>query len=207
MGKSENCIPMTELPFAPASERNKQPILDRLPGLLPEHGSLLEIGSGTGQHAIFFAARFPGLEWQTSECAGEIDGLAARLDQEGGPNLPAPLQLDVLNDEWPDRKFAAAFSANTSHIMSWEAVCAMFGGIAGHLVQGGRFCLYGPFNRNGTFTAPSNEDFHRQLRARNPEMGLRSMETLESLAREHRMVMEQQLEMPTNNFLLVFRKI
>ena len=198
---------MNELPFAPASERNRQPILDRLLELLPSRGSLLEIGSGTGQHAVFFAPRFEGLEWQTSERAGEIPGLAARLEREGSPNIPDPLELDVLKDGWPERKFNAIFSANTSHIMCWEAVCAMFEGVGNHLLVHGRFCLYGPFNRNGAFTAPSNEDFHRQLLARNAGMGLRDIEALETLALGHQMELEQEIEMPVNNLLLVFQKV
>ena len=195
-----------KLPFAPASERNKHPILDQLLCLLPASGRLLEIGSGTGQHAVFFAARFPGLVWQATECAGEIAGLAARLRAEGGPNLPPPLELDVLNGKWPGGVFAAAFSSNTAHIMSREAVGAMFAGVASKLPGLGVFCLYGPFNRDGEYTAPSNETFDRQLRSRNPEMGLRDIVELEGLAARHGMVMERVITMPVNNMMLVFRK-
>lgn len=197
---------MGELPFAPASERNKQPILDYLLELLPARGRLLELGAGTGQHAVYFAPRFPGLEWQTSECASEIPGLAARLEREGWPNLPPPLELDVLRDQWPRGPFAAAYSANTAHIMGWDAVCAMFAGVGSLLVHGGRFCLYGPFNRNGEFTAPSNEKFHQRLQAGDASMGLRDTAALETLAGDHQMILEQDIEMPANNRILVFRR-
>ena len=197
---------MNELSFAPASERNKRPILGQLLDLLPDHGVLLEIGAGTGQHAVFLAPRFPGLKWQTSECASEWPGLAARLGQQGATNLPPPLELNVLCDEWPDCRFNAVYSSNTAHIMSWEAVCAMFVGTGCCLLPGGCFCLYGPFNRDGKFTAPSNESFDQQLRARDPAMGLRDIAALATLARGQQMMLEDQIGMPANNFLLVFRK-
>ncbi len=197
---------MNELPFAPASERNKHPILERLLELLPAQGRLLEIGAGTGQHAVYFAPRFPGLQWQTSDRAVELPGLTARLAREGSPNLLPPLELDVLQDRWPEHVYAAAYAANTAHIMAWPAVCAMFSGIGRVLAAGAPFCLYGPFNRDGAFTAPSNEEFDRQLRARDPHMGLRDVAALETLAEGHQMMLERSIEMPTNNQLLVFRR-
>jgi cyclopropane fatty-acyl-phospholipid synthase-like methyltransferase len=194
------------LPFAPAPERNKRPILEQLLMLLPATGSLLEIGAGTGQHAVFFAARFPGLVWQATERADELAGLQRRLAVEGGPNLPPPLALDVSRDCWPAGPFSAAFSANTTHIMSWEAVCAMFAGVGACLRPNSPFCLYGPFRRHGEHTAPSNASFDREIRARSPQMGLRDMEALATLARGHAMLLERVIDMPANNFLLVFRR-
>jgi hypothetical protein len=198
---------MNELSFAPSSERNKGPILDRLLEWLPHQGTLLEIGAGTGQHAVHFAPRFPGLAWQTSDCPDEVPGLAARLAREGSPNLPPPIELDVLLGPWPEHDYSAAYSANTAHIMHWEAVCAMFAGLGSHLVAGAPFCLYGPFNRNGEYTAPSNAAFDRHLRARDANMGLRDVGALESLAGGHQMRLEQDIEMPTNNLMLVFRRM
>ncbi len=197
---------MTGLPFAPASDRNKGPILDALLDRLPDAGRLLEIGSGTGQHAVYMAPRFPALVWQTSDRAGELAGLAARLGAEGGPNLPPPLCLDVLTDAWPVGAFDAAYSANTSHIMSWVEVRAMFGGLGRALSGGAPFCLYGPFNRNGGYTAPSNAEFDRSLRARNPDMGLRDLGDLERLGRDHQLALEEILDLPVNNMLLTFRR-
>ena len=196
---------MTQLPFADACERNKQAILDVLSQVLPGNGKILEIGSGTGQHVVFFAPRLPGLLWQPSEQGEALDGLFRRVDHEGAENTLPPVELDVLK-QWPEQVFNAAFSANTAHIMAWEAVCAMFIGLERHLVPGGPFCLYGPFNQGGGFTAPSNEEFDRQLRTRSPHMGLRDVEALGSLAENHHMIMESQYAMPANNQLLVFRR-
>ena len=196
---------MTQLPFAEACERNKQPILDVLGRVLPADGRILEIGSGTGQHVVFFAPRFPCLLWQPSDCRENLDGISRRIEQEGGENTLSPIELNVL-DQWPERVFDAAFSANTAHIMAWEAVCAMFAGLERHLAPGCVFCLYGPFNEGGRFTASSNQEFDRQLRARTPHMGLRDIDALESLAESHQMSLELRYAMPANNQLLVFRR-
>ena len=196
---------MTRLPFAEACERNKIPILEVLREVLPPHGRILEIGSGTGQHLVFFAPRFPGLQWQPSDCSENLDGLFARLGKEGRENTLPPIELDVLA-HWPEQVFDAVFSANTSHIMGWDAVCAMFAGLEFHLAAGGVLCLYGPFNRGGRFTSASNEDFDRQLRASSSEMGLRDVEALESLAQRHLMSLVKQYAMPANNQVLVFRR-
>lgn len=197
---------MTELPFAPACERNKGPILVQLKRFLPSRGRVLEVASGTGQHAVHFAAAFPDLVWQTSERRSELAGLTARLESEGDGRLPPPLQLDVTDDDWPSGPFQAAFSANSAHIMSWEAVCAMVSGIGRVLEPGGHFCLYGPFNVAGRFTAPSNRDFDRQLKMRDASMGLREVMDLEALGRQHELLLTNRAELPANNCLLVFLK-
>lgn len=194
-----------QLPFAEACERNKQPILEVLSRVLPADGRILEVGSGTGQHVVFFAPRFPGLIWQPSDRGENLAGISLRLEHEGAENILPPIELDVL-EKWPEQEFAAAFSANTAHIMAWESVCAMFAGLGRQLASGGVFCLYGPFNQGGIFTAPSNAQFDRQLRARVPHMGLRDIEALESLAESHQMNLELQVTMPANNQLLVFRR-
>lgn len=193
------------LPFAEACERNKAPILEALLSLLPARGHLLEIGSGTGQHAVHFALRFARLSWQPSERPEHLAGLNARIRAEGGPNVLPAIALDVF-EAWPDRGYVAAYSANTAHIMSWPAVCAAFAGVGRRLAAGGPFCLYGPFNEGGAYTSNSNEEFDRALRSRDPGMGLRDVEALDALGREHRMALQQRIAMPANNQLLVFRK-
>lgn len=193
------------LPFAPACERNKQPILEALQQVLPISGIVLEIGSASGQHVVHFAARLPQLQWQPSDRPEYLSGLRLRLQIEGGANIHAPLVLDVL-EQWPQQVFDAVYSANTAHIMGWPAVCAMFAGVAPRLVMGGVFCLYGPFNEKGKFTAPGNAAFDAQLRRENPQMGLCDVESLESLAFDQHMSLEHRFQLPANNQLLVFRK-
>jgi len=194
-----------ELPFSPASDRNKQPILEALKQVLPASGTVLEIGSGTGQHVVYFARQLPGLGWQPSDRTEYLPGLEQRLQREGGGNILPPIMLDVL-EQWPEQEFDAVYSANTAHIMGWPAVCAMFAGVASRLVNGGAFCLYGPFNEDGAFTAPSNAAFDAQLRRENPEMGLRDIEALEALALDRQMNPTQRFQMPANNQMLVFVK-
>lgn len=196
---------MRQLPFSEACERNKQAILDVLRNILPAHGRILEIGSCTGQHLVFFAAHLRRLQWQPSDCSEYLGGLTDRIELEGGENVLAPVELDVLG-RWPGQVFNAVYSANTAHIMSWAAVCAMFAGLETHLAPDSVFCLYGPFNQDGRFTAESNESFDRQLRARCSHMGLRDVEALESLAIKHHMHPAGRHAMPANNQLLVFRR-
>jgi len=192
------------LAFSEACERNKAPILGALLPLLPRRGHVLEIGSGTGQHVVHFAPQWPGLSWQPSERREQLADLNARIRLEGPSNVLPAIELNV-EGLWPDRLFAAAYSANTAHIMSWAAVCAMFAGVGRRLPSGAVFCLYGPFRVGGSHTAASNAEFDRQLRARDPEMGLRDIEALEELGRSHRLRLEERLELPANNQLLVFR--
>ncbi len=193
-----------ELPFAPACERNKQPILDVLRDALPAHGVVLEIGSATGQHIVYFASHLPQLTWQPSDQQEYLPGLAARIEYEGGENIRPPFELDVTQT-WPDQVFDAVYSANTAHIMSWDAVCDMFAGIGRCLRQGGVFCLYGPFNENGEFTADSNRAFDQQLRSRDPAMGIRDLRQLEIQAAQQHIHLQQRHHLPANNQLLVFR--
>lgn len=194
-----------DLPYAEACERNKRPILETLLPRMPKCGLVLEIGSGSGQHVVYFAPQFPGLSWQPSERLELLPGLNARIRLEGGANVLPAIELDVFG-AWPDRTFAAAYSANTAHIMPWAGVRTMFAGLGPRLVDGGIFCLYGPFNVNGSFTASSNEAFDRQLRSRDPEMGLRDTAALDSLARDHQMSLEERIGLPANNQVLVFRR-
>jgi len=194
----------SNLPFSEACERNKGPILEALLPLLPGRGHVLELGSGTGQHVVHFAPRCPRLSWQPTERREHLPTLDSRIRLEGHSNILPAIELDV-EGAWPDRCFAAAYSANTAHIMSWDAVCAMFTGIGRRLAPGGMFWLYGPFNVGGSYTAPSNAGFDRALQARDPLMGLRDVEALEELACSQRLRLEARLELPANNQLLVFR--
>lgn len=192
-----------DLTFSPACERNKRPILEVLKQVLPAQGTVLEIGSCTGQHVVFFAPQFPHLHWQPSDRPENLPGLRSRLETEGIDTILSPIMLDVL-ESWPEKDYAAVYSANTAHIMSWSAVCAMLSGVAQRLVPGGVFCLYGPFNEQGRFTAASNAVFDAQLRRENPEMGLRDLEALESLATDQHMTLKQRVHLPANNQMLVF---
>lgn len=198
---------MSTLPFSSASERNRQPILDQLIDLLPNKGTVLEIGSGTGQHAVFFTRYLTGIHWQPTDRAENLAGLELQFAARCNSRIHKPLKLDVLKDPWPEGFYEAAFSANTAHIMSWEAVQTMFAGVAKHLLCDSRFCLYGPFNINGAFTSPGNAQFDAGLRRQDPQMGIRDMSDVESLSNRHQMFLEQKIAMPANNFILVFSKI
>lgn len=193
-----------DLPFAEACERNKGPILEALRPLLPARGLVLEVASGTGQHVVHFAPRFERLSWQPTERRENLAGLNARIRQEAPAQVLPAIELDVFG-AWPDHRYAAAYSANSAHILSWAGVCAMFAGVGARLAPGGVFALYGPFNVGGAFTAPGNERFDAQLREQDPEMGLRDIADLDAMAREHHMLLEQRLALPANNQLLAFR--
>ena len=197
---------MNTIAFSSAAERNQKPILDQLRTLFPQQGTILEIGSGTGQHAVFFTRNMPGLLWQPSDRLENLAGLQARFSTEGNEHLLPLVQLDVITDPWPGSTYEGAFSANTAHIMSWEAVVAMFTGVAAHLLPGARFCLYGPFNIDNCFTSESNAQFDAGLCAKDSQMGIRDMAAIESLANLHQMQLEHKLAMPANNFILVFKK-
>jgi len=194
--------------FSDASERNKEPILEVLESQFPKRGYVLEIGSGTGQHIVFFAAKMKTLKWQPSDLAENLPGLTARIDAEGSDNIKPPIELDVRDEEsssWPDRVLSAVYSANTAHIMDWHAVRAMFKGVGSRLKERGVFCLYGPFNDSGKYTSDSNRAFDLQLKSQDPEMGLRDVSSLEALANKNNMDLADQVRMPANNQVLVFR--
>ncbi len=198
--------PTTPLPFAPAAERNRAPIGEVLAAMLPEGARVIEIGSGTGQHAVAFSRVLAVASWQASDQETAIAGLRARLRAEGPPGMPEPLVLDVTTGPWPDGPYDAAFTANTCHIMSWEAVCAMLAGVSRLLTPGAAFLVYGPFMRDGGHTSDGNARFHRELQRQDPEQGLRAVESLESEALRHQLVLEQVVSMPANNLILRFRR-
>jgi cyclopropane fatty-acyl-phospholipid synthase-like methyltransferase len=193
-------------PFAESCVENRAPIFQVLHPRLADRSRLLEIGSGTGQHAVYFAVDLPQLSWQTSDRVENHPGIQAWLAEAGLANVEPPVCLDVLTDPWPTRRFDAVFSANTAHIMSTGAVEAMFAGVGEVLVPGGIFLLYGPFNYDGGFSSPSNERFDAWLKQRDPEMGIRDVAWLNGLAGAAGMVLLEDIEMPVNNRTLVWQK-
>lgn len=193
-------------PYAAASARNALPILGVLRTELQDRAAVFEIGSGTGQHAVTIAAELPGLRWQTSELAQAHAGIRAWLDEAQLANVLAPIEFDVLSAAPPAELYDAVFSANTAHIMSYEAVCRMFELVGAMLRGGGVFCLYGPFSRAGAFSTPSNEAFDASLRARNAAMGLRDLDDLESLAGRNGLGLARIYAMPANNLMLVWER-
>ena len=192
------------LPCSEACERNKAVILAILLESLQEVHSVLEVGSGTGQHAVHFAAAMPWLAWQPSERPGELDAVLAWRAHAALPNLHAPITLDVLG-EWPDVRVDAVFSANTLHIMGWEGVEAFFAGVGRMLGAGGLLAVYGPFNYDGTFTSQSNRQFDRLLKARDPRSGIRDIEAVHALAAQAGLTPQADHAMPANNRLLFWR--
>ena len=197
---------MTELPFSQACENNKQPILECLRSVFDRARSVLEIGTGTGQHAVFFAEALPHLTWQPSDHPDSAHLGRDRLAACEATNLLPFVALDVSDDDWPVPDVDAVFSANTAHIMSWAEVERMFAGVARRLPTGGVFCLYGPFNERGRYTSDSNRQFDRHLRSRGEHMGIRDIVDLEALAGSVDLRLEDSVAMPANNRILVWRK-
>lgn len=192
------------LPFSAASERNKAPILEALRGRLERHRNVLEIGSGTGQHAVHFTRELPHLEWQPTDRADCLPGLIARLELEGSANLRAPVALDVMQEVWPSFAVDAVFSANTLHIMSWPEVEAFFRGVGRILGRGGLLAVYGPFRYGGAFTTQSNAAFDLSLRCRDPSSGIRDFEAVNALAAAQGLELQADHAMPANNQLLTW---
>lgn len=203
---------MMQKPFSQACENNKGPILEVLEQVFPEHqypqALVLEIGAGTGQHAAFFASHMPWLCWQPTDQEAYLPGCRLWVEEAqaaGATNLQSPLALDVLQASWPLASAQAAFSANTAHIMTWQAVEALFHGLGERLAPSAAFCLYGPFRYQGKHTSDSNEQFDRHLRERDPAMGIRDLDDLLPLAEAAGFILETDHAMPANNRTLVWR--
>ena len=194
------------LAHSDACERNKEPILAVLREAFAAVGGVLEVGSGTGQHAVHFAAHLPRLVWQPSEVPELIAPLEERVRLEGGANLRAPVALDVRATPWACAPVEAVFSANTLHIMSWDSVGSFFRGVGGVLAAGGVLVVYGPFNYGGRFTSASNAQFDAWLRARDPVSGLRDFAAVDALARAQGLELAADHAMPANNRTLVWRR-
>ena len=201
---------MISLPSSPACERNKGPILEVLQKELANRRTVLEIGSGTGQHAVHFAAAMPHLVWHTSDLPDNHAGIAAWLAHAQLENTRAPLLLDVQSADLVSLRSLGAdavYSANTAHIMAIEAVQAMFSLVGDLLLAEGVFCLYGPFNFDGRFSSDSNADFDASLRSRDPVMGIRDVEQLDGFGRDAGLIRERLYAMPANNYVAVWRRI
>jgi cyclopropane fatty-acyl-phospholipid synthase-like methyltransferase len=196
---------MTDKPFSEYADRNSSPILEVLRSELSACTKILEIGSGTGQHAARFAKELPHLCWQTSDLDENHGGIRGWVSASGLENLLPPITLDVLRDNLPAGFCDGVYSSNTAHIMSFEAVRKMFA-LVGNILNGrGVFCLYGPFRQAGEFNTASNASFDASLKARNPEMGIRGIESLDELAEEQGMKRVRLYAMPANNHIAVWR--
>jgi cyclopropane fatty-acyl-phospholipid synthase-like methyltransferase len=195
-----------EKPFSQACENNKRPILEVLRRQLRAPALVLEIGSGTGQHAVFLGEQLPHLVWQTSDLAEHHAGIRRWLDDAGLANVRPPVALEVTTRPWPVGRADAVFSANTAHIMSWPMVEAFFAGAGEVLASDGLLLLYGPFNYAGVYTSESNARFDASLKARDPSSGLRDFEAVDALAVAAGLRLVEDAAMPANNRLLVWRK-
>lgn len=193
-------------PFSQACENNKPQILSVLLTSLQRSKHLLEVGSGTGQHAVHFAANMPWLTWQTSDVIDNHQGINLWLNDFPAKNLYAPIELD-LNNPWPIKQVDAIYTANTLHIVSWQLVQAFFQGVERHLSAEGKLCIYGPFNYQGKFTSDSNAAFDLWLKERDAQSGIRDIEAIIELALQAGLHLENDHEMPANNRLLIFKKL
>ena len=198
-------------PFSPACERNQEPILAVLRQHFAHRHQVLEIGSGTGQHAVHFAAALPHLVWQTSDVAAHLPGIRQWLHEAALPNTPAPLQIDV-NDPFPASatlatgRFDAVFSANTLHIMGWAEVQRLFDQLPTAMSPRALLVVYGPFNRDGQYSSPSNAQFDAQLRAGDPRRGIRDIEAVCALATVAGLTLIEDRAMPANNRCVVWQR-
>jgi len=194
-------------PYSESSEQNRDPIMAVLHTVFADRQHVLEIASGTGQHAVYFGTEFPHLTWQTSELPQNLAGIQAWLDEAGLPNVLAPVALDVSDDAWPVDMVDAIFNANTVHIIGWPAVEKLFAGIGRVLLPGGIVCMYGPFNYNGRFTSESNARFDVWLKNRDPASGVRDFEAINALAEAQGLNLIDDVEMPANNRTLIWRRV
>jgi hypothetical protein len=198
-------MPATK-PFSPACERNQAPILDVLREHFAGSRRVLEIGSGTGQHAVHFASGLPHLVWQSSDVPANLDGIRQWLIEATLPNTPAPVAFDI-NDAAPDAdRFDAVFTANTLHIMAWAEVQLLFARLPGLMSEDALLVVYGPFKQGGEFSSPSNAEFDRALRAAQPLRGIRDAEAVDELARTVGLALIDDRAMPANNRIRVWRR-
>jgi SAM-dependent methyltransferase len=193
--------------YRPHVARNRGPILDVLRRVLPPRGTVLEIASGSGEHAAYFAKQLPSLIWQPSDPDEEsIASIAAHRNADGASNLLAPLRLDVISAHWPIERADVVMCNNMIHISPWSAAEGLMAG-AGHILPaGGILYLYGPYKIGGYHTAPSNAAFDADLRARNPEWGIRELDDVTALAGRHDLALVETVQMPANNLSVIFRR-
>jgi cyclopropane fatty-acyl-phospholipid synthase-like methyltransferase len=193
-------------PYAESCDQNRDVILEVIRPLLANRQSVLEIGSGTGQHVVYFARQLAQLQWQPSDKGENLPGIQLWLDEAQLVNVSKPLEIDVTQPLWPDMIFDAVFSANTLHIMHWDEVKAFFKGVAQCLHKGGLLIVYGPFNYNKQYTSESNARFDAWLKNRDPGSGIRDFEALDQLAQQQGMQLLQDYAMPANNRILCWQK-
>ncbi|HZX70139.1 MAG TPA: DUF938 domain-containing protein [Rhodanobacter sp.] len=193
-------------PHSPACERNREPILEVLRECFADRRHVLEIGSGTGQHAVHFAAALPQLTWQSSDRRENLPGIRAWLDEAALPNTPAPLELDVTGN-WPAGPFDAVFSANTLHIMDWREVRQLFARLPAILTDDAVLVVYGPFNVDGRYSSDSNAAFDQWLKARGAHMAIRDAEAVDALAAAAGFDLIEDRAMPAHNRCRVWRRM
>ncbi|MFK3866384.1 DUF938 domain-containing protein [Pseudoalteromonas rhizosphaerae] len=192
-------------PFSQACENNKNPILSIITAYLAQVESVLEVGSGTGQHSVHFAANLPHLQWHTSDRLVNHNGIKQWLDEAKLDNLHAPVELD-LNRPWPVNTVDAIYTANTLHIVSIPLVEQFFTGVNKHLASKGLVCIYGPFKYNGNFTSESNQRFDEFLNQQDCQSGIRDFEWVQQLAEQAGLMLVDDIAMPANNQLLIFKR-
>jgi Protein of unknown function (DUF938) len=197
-----------DLPFSPAADRNKGPILEALQRLLPPSANVLEIASGTGQHAQHFASACPGWVWQPTDAADAATLHAIDARCRGLANVLPALRLDVLEAPWPTERalYSAVYCANLLHIAPWSTCAALMKGAARNLTADGLVLVYGPFRVDGVATAPSNEAFDADLKARHAEWGLRCLAAVRREAASQGLVLQDVLALPANNLLVSFTR-
>ena len=197
-------------PFSESCEQNKAAILKTIKPILSSHNSVLEIGSGTGQHALYFSQHMPHLQWYTSDRFEALNGIQMWLDEfqsEGGlNNVHSPVSLDVTQSQWPDMNVDAVFTANTLHIMSWYEVQMFYERVPEILNADGLLLAYGPFNYHGQYTSDSNQRFDGWLKARDPDSGIKDFSELNDLALKNGLKILADHEMPANNRILLWQK-
>jgi cyclopropane fatty-acyl-phospholipid synthase-like methyltransferase len=196
---------MSNKPYSEAAHQNREAILAVLRQEFERCAHILEIGSGSGQHAVFFPKHLQHLSWQPSDKAEYLAGIQLWIDECNPPKPNKPLALDVCKT-WPAQKYDGMFAANVAHIMHWHEIQAMFAGVGKQLNDGGVFCLYGPFNKNGEYTSASNQSFDVWLKQRDPQSCIRDKADLDKLAAENKLTPGREWEMPANNFILTWRK-
>jgi len=194
-----------EKPHSPSCGRNREPILDVLRRHFAGHSHVLEIGSGTGEHAVHFAAALPQLTWQSSDRAENLPGIRAWLDEAALPNTPPPLELDVTG-AWPAERYDAVFSANTLHIMAWSEVEYLFAQLTTVTTPKATLIIYGPFNYAGRYSSDSNAAFDQWLQARGAHMAIRDAEAVDALAGKAGFALIDDIAMPANNRCRVWRR-
>lgn len=191
--------------FNQSCEKNKEPILEKLKIDLADSTTILEIGSGSGQHALYFGEQLPHLHWQTTEIAALVPALSDNLQTKPLPNVPSPAVLDVSQHPWPVGPVSAIFSANTLHIMAWGHVENFFAGVGKALQADGRLCIYGPFRYQNDYTSESNAKFDLWLKERDSHSGIRDFEAVDLLARRQGLELLVDHQMPSNNQLIVWK--